>query len=422
MLQASLIRAKACSKLPPLVVASEQHRFLLKHQLAAMDAGPIDVLLEPAAKNTAAAVLAGCLHAFEQDSNAQILVLPSDQYLPDGALFVKSVTLGFESLSVNEIVLMGIEPTSPSIGFGYIKASTGSKGVCKVSGFTEKPNLIKAQSYLESGDYLWNAGVVMAYAKHVIDMFKVHSPQLYKHVEQAFISRKQPYDFTLLGPEMESCESISFDCAVLEKASNLKAVTFNGDWDDLGTWKSLLRRRKELGLPVNMSSGQKPTVFVGVDDLLIIDDDDLTLIANQDSISELSAMAGLLMKAQRLDLLDRLETYRPWGTFKVLAQGENFLVKQLSVQPGAQISLQSHDHRSEHWVVVAGTATVELNGHNTELSQGQAITINHQDKHRLTNNATQMLEVVEVQTGSYLNESDIVRYDDVYDRHLVTKE
>jgi len=422
LLQASLIRARACSKLAPLIIASEQHRFLLKHQLASMNVGAIDVLLEPTSKNTAAAVLAGCLHAFNQDSNAQILVLPSDQYLPDSELFTESVKLGLESLCVNEIALMGIKPTYPADGFGYIKVSTGSMGVLDVSGFTEKPSHITAQAYLESGNYLWNAGVVMAHAKHLIDMFKVHAPQLYQSVEQAYFSRKQLYDFTVLGSEMENCPSISFDCAILEKAANIKAVAFNGEWDDLGTWKSLLRRRKQLGLPATMSSGQKPTVFVGADDLLIIDDDDLTLVADQGSISELSAMADILVKAQRLDLLDRLETYRPWGAFKVLAQGKNFLVKQLSVQPGAQISLQSHDHRSEHWVVVAGIATVELNGHNTELTSGQALTINHQDLHRLANNTSQMLEVVEVQTGTYLNESDIVRYDDVYDRHLVSKE
>jgi mannose-1-phosphate guanylyltransferase/mannose-6-phosphate isomerase len=417
LLQASISRACACSGLPPLVVASEQHRFLLKHQLAAMDVGEIDVLLEPAAKNTAAAVLAGCLYAFDQDPRAQVLVLPSDQYLPDTELFVESVKLGFHSLSVTEIALMAIKPTYPSVEFGYIKTSLGSKAVFDVCGFTEKPNLVTAQSYLESGDYLWNAGVVMAHAKHVIDVFKIKSPKLYQCVEQAFISRKQLYDFTLLGAEAQSCPSISFDYAVLEHTPNIKAVAFNGEWDDLGTWKSLLRRRKQLDLPAILSSGKKPAVFVGVDDLLIIDDDDLILVANQDSISELSAMADIIVKAKRLDLLDRLETYRPWGAFKVLAQGQNFLVKQLSVQPGAQISLQSHDYRSEHWVVVAGTATVELKGASTELSQGQAITVNNQEKHRLLNNTTQMLEVIEVQTGSYLNETDIVRYDDVYGRH-----
>ncbi len=422
LLQASLIRARACSKLAPLVMASEQHRFLLKHQLASTNIGNVDVLLEPISKNTAAAVLAGCLHAFKQEPCAQVLVLPSDQYLPDSTLFIESVKLGFKCLSVNEIALMGIRPTYPSDGFGYIKISSESAGVLNVNGFTEKPNLEKAQAYLESGDYLWNAGVVMAHAKHVIDMFKEHAPKLYQSVEKAYLSRKRLYDFTVLGGELGSCPPVSFDCAILEKAANIKAVTFTGEWDDLGTWQSLLRRRKQLGLPATMSSGKKPAMFVGVDDLLIIDDDDLTLVANQDSISELSAMADIMVKAQRLDLLDRLETYRPWGAFKVLAQGQNFLVKQLSVQPGAQISLQSHDHRSEHWVVVAGIATVELNGHNTKLIPGEAITINHQDKHRLANNASQMLEVVEVQTGTYLNESDIVRYDDVYDRHLVNKE
>ncbi len=422
LLQASIERARLCSTIPPLVIANEQHRFLVKHQIEAMELNPSDVLLEPVAKNTAASVLIACLHSMQKDPAARVLILPSDHFLPDSSSFVSAIESGFKELAAHEIALLAIEPSCPSTDFGYLKLAPASSPLKELMQFVEKPDLSAAQGFLAAGNYFWNSGVVMAHARHLMDLFKTHAPQLFGPVYDAYHSRKKHYDFTVLGCEMNGCPNISFDYAVLEKAHNLKAIKYSGDWDDLGNWKSLLSRRKQQGLPLSFNGGDKATLVVGVDDLVVIDDDDLLLVAHQDSLSDLNALTQTLIKAGRQDLLTRLDVHRPWGAFKVLAQGDNFLVKNLSVQPGAQISLQSHSQRREHWVVTAGRAIVEINGEKSELTQGQAISIKCHEKHRLTNPSRELLQVIEVQTGSHLNESDIVRYDDIYDRHLENRE
>ncbi|OUR62880.1 mannose-1-phosphate guanylyltransferase/mannose-6-phosphate isomerase [Bermanella sp. 47_1433_sub80_T6] len=418
LLQQSIERARLCSNQAPLIIANEQHRFLLKQQLAPLGLSDECVLLEPEAKNTAASVLIACLHALQKDPEARVFILPSDHFLPDSQLFARVIKSGFEKLTSSEIILLAIEPGYPSTQFGYLNLAAGEGLLTELVAFVEKPDLNTAQKFLASDHYFWNAGVVLAHARHLVSAFEKYQPVLYNHICHAYQSRKKFYDFTLLGAEMRDAASISFDYAVLEKSENLKALKYSGDWDDLGNWKSLLLRRKQLGLPSAFTKGDKISLVKGVDDLVVVNDDDLLLVAHQDSIHDLNAITELLVDAKRMDLLAGLDVCRPWGSFKVLAQGDNFLVKQLSVQPGAQISLQSHSHRSEHWVVIAGEAVVELDEVKSELTQGQAITIKCNEKHRLTNSTSKLLQIIEVQTGSYLDESDIVRYDDIYDRHL----
>jgi len=422
LLQQSVERARQCSSQAPLIIANEQHRFLLKQQIAPLGLSDDCVLLEPVAKNTAASVLIACLHSLQKDPDARIFILPSDHFIPDKQLFAGVIKSGFEKLSSNEIILLAVEPDYPSTDFGYLNLEEGGDLVTELVAFVEKPDLKTARGFLGLDNYYWNAGVVLAHASHLIYTFKEHQPELYSNICQAYESRKRFYDFTLLGPAMRDAPSISFDYAVLEKTENLRALKYSGDWDDLGNWKSLLLRRKQLGLPGAFTKGGKISLVIGVDDMVVVNDDDLLLVAHQDSMRDLNAVTELLVQAKRLDLLAGLDVCRPWGSFKVLAQGDNFLVKQLGVQPGAQISLQSHSHRSEHWVVIEGRADVELNEVKSELTQGQAITIKCNEKHRLSNSSSELLQIIEVQTGSYLDESDIVRYDDIYDRHLENKE
>ncbi|MEH6344474.1 MAG: mannose-1-phosphate guanylyltransferase/mannose-6-phosphate isomerase [Bermanella sp.] len=416
LLQAALVRAESCSSIRPLVVANKQHRFLLKQQIKDRANKP-DVLLEPCALNTAASVLLACLQTSEVDRNATILVLPADHYLPDNHIFSHEIQKAAEHMQQDEIVLLGIKPRHAATQFGYFQLPQGPDFLRCVTKFTEKPNVSLAGVYLEQGDYYWNAGIVLAPVAHLINLFKQLQPKLYGVVQAAFKQRQPLYDFLLVGDVFHDCESISFDYAVLEKAKNIKGVCFNGDWDDLGSWDSLLKRKKKLDLPESYLADTKASFFLGLDNLIVVDDDDLLLVAHPDSLSDLSAVTEQLVKMNRLDLLKRLDVCRPWGSFKVLAQGQGYLVKQLSVEAYSQISLQSHAHRREHWVVIEGRGKVEIDGVISCLSKGQSVSIDQQSHHRLSNPYADILRIIEVQTGSYLNESDIVRYEDVYDRH-----
>ena len=416
LLQSALARAGSCSSVRPLVVANKQHRFLLKQQIKTSANKP-DVLLEPCARNTAASLLLACLKIDQDDRNATILLLPSDHYLPDNQLFSHEINKAAEHMQRDEVVLLGINPRHAATQFGYLQLPDGPHFLGDVISFTEKPDSSLASSYLEQGEYYWNAGVVLAPVTHLLNLFKQLQPDMYDVVQAAFKLRRSLYDFTLVGESFGDCESISFDYAVLEKTKKIKGVRFNGDWDDLGSWDSLLKRRRQLALPESYLPDDKVSLFLGIDDLIVVDDGDLLLVAHPDSLSDLGAVTEKLVALNRLDLLSRLDVCRPWGSFKVLAQGQGFLVKQLSVEPFSQISLQSHAHRREHWVVVDGEGEVEIDGVTSHLSKGQSVSINQQSRHRLSNPYAEILRIIEVQTGGYLNESDIVRYDDAYGRH-----
>ena len=419
LLQSTLLRTQACTSMSPLIIANQEHRFLMRQQL--LEAGvDCTVLLEPLAKNTAASILIACLQVTSEDPHATLLVLPSDHYLPDHAGFSELVQLANNTLSEEEIILLGIKPNMPATQYGYLKVGEG-EGLAAVEAFVEKPNPEVAQSYLDSGEYLWNAGIVISKVQHLLGLFRSHQPALYRIVKQAFEEQERLYDDWVMGGAFSACESISFDYAILEQTQNIRALTFNGEWDDLGNWATLLKRKRMLGLSESSVSNQKAKLLLGVEGLIVIDDDDLLLVAHPDSLSDISSVTQKLIEIGRLDLLKRLEVSRPWGSFKVLSQGDNFLVKQLCVAPHSQISLQSHQHRSEHWVLVEGQGVVELNGEVVRLSQGQSISIGLNEHHRLSNDTEKTLKIIEVQTGVLLDESDIVRYEDKYDRHTLKK-
>ncbi len=427
MLQSTIARARSCSDKPLLIIGNQQHRFLLQHQIGPLGLGVEQVLLEPVARNTAASILIACLDVVSKDINGSVLILPSDHYIPDNSLFGSCIKATYECLAKDEVALLAIKPSFAATEFGYLcaellGAELLDKELPDISHFAEKPSYKTAESYYEAGNYYWNGGIVLSRAQHLIDQFKQHAPQVYKSALASYESCSELYDFKLLGGQLKDCPAISFDYAVLEKVFNLKAIMFSGEWDDLGNWKTLLKRRKQLGLAASFISADKKSFLLGSDDFVVVQDDDLLLVVHQDSIHELSNASSLLIKHGREDLLSRLDVHRPWGSFKVLAQGDNFLVKQLCIEPKAQISLQSHDHRCEHWVVVKGEGVVVLNGQKTVLLEGGSISIMRKEKHCLVNTGNVPLMVIEVQTGALLAEGDIVRYDDKYNRHLENKE
>ena len=282
--------------------------------------------------------------------------------------------------------------------------------------FVEKPDEVKAKQYVQQGDYFWNAGMVLGRADHIVSLFKALQPELYDAVLASFKTKSSLYDFELV--DLSSVEKISFDYAVLEKAQDIKLCVLATAWDDLGTWPSLLNRRKQLALPdMCFGEGKSKLIFTS-QDIVVVDDDDLLLVADMDQLADLSAMSDYLARHNQLSLLKCLDVHRPWGQFKVLASGDGFLVKQLFVREKQQISLQSHQHRVETWVVVSGVASVQLENKTMELHTGQSISIKQGQKHRLINNEDAVLQIIEVQTGQTLEESDIIRYDDQYLRHL----
>lgn len=419
LLQSTVNRSQCCTNKPPLIIASQDHRFLLKQQMVELGI-EYKVMLEPVAKNTAASILLACFELLSQDSAASVLILPSDHFIPDSECFSKLVRTAQKQLVSDEIILLGIRPDRAATEYGYLKVTAGA-GLVNVEQFIEKPPLDTAQEYLISESYYWNAGIVISKAQHIVNLFKSLQPDLFKVVERAYLNRTSLYDFCLVGDVLQSCESISFDYAILEQAPKIRALCYDGEWDDLGNWKTLLKRKSKLGLPQSYGSSHKAQVFLGVDDLVVVDEDDLLLVAHSDSLSDINLVTQKLIELDRLDLLKRLEVTRPWGSFKFLAQESNYIVKQLSIAPYAQISLQSHQYRSEHWVVVEGEGEVELNGEVTCLSQGQSISIGLNEHHRLSNNTKRLLKIIEVQTGERLDENDIVRYEDKYGRHVPKK-
>lgn len=417
LLQSCIERAQLCSSIKPLIIANQSHRFLLMHQIQSYDLTAENVLLEPKSKNTCAAIAAACISISEKDPDASLLIMPCDHYFSDDLAFSKLIKGLRLSLGEAEIGLVGVKPTGPSTQYGYFELDAECES--RVTRFIEKPDFELAKQMLDNSNIYWNSGVVFASAKAINSELKEQVPNLFASVNRSIEQRRQLYDFELLGAVYDSVDSVSFDIAVLENAQNIRGVCLEQEWDDLGTWESLLNRREQLGL-------QKPNVFVennqalifGADDIVLVQQDDITMVANKDQLTDIQKLTAYLNNNHLNGLLDRIDIHRPWGQFKVLAKAEHFIVKRLIVHPESQISLQSHAHRNENWVVIKGQAFVQLDNDEMCLTVGESICIKSGQVHRLINRTKEMLEIIEVQTGSHLDEDDIVRYDDQYQRHI----
>jgi mannose-1-phosphate guanylyltransferase/mannose-6-phosphate isomerase len=417
LLQSCIRRACQVSTVSPLIIANKEHRFLLSHQLELEALGNEHVLLESEAKNTACSVLLASLEVLSKDENGVLLILPSDQFIHDGTMFTEQLKKAAAELSNDEICLLAVKPTEPSSQYGYLQVSLNESGALSpLKRFIEKPDEAKAKELLQQEGCFWNAGIVLARASHIRALFQAIQPDLYDCVSLAFKSRTKLFDFTLV--DLSLAASQSFDYAVLEHARNIKACILDTYWSDLGTWPSLLECRKKLNKPeMQFSQGKNKLIFTA-QDIVVVDDDDLLFVADMDQLTDLSTITDYLAQHDQLELLKRIDVHRPWGSFKVLASGNGFLVKQLLVYANQQISLQSHKHRIENWVVVSGVASVQIDGQVIELNAGQSVSIKENQKHRLLNKGCDPLNIIEVQTGQYLDESDIIRYDDQYLRHL----
>ncbi|CAN5444463.1 mannose-1-phosphate guanylyltransferase/mannose-6-phosphate isomerase [soil metagenome] len=410
-------------------IASEDHRFLVQETVENARIGGRQIL-EPVARNTAAAMAADALLAEPDDL---LLFAPADHHIPDAALFAKTVRGGVEAALAGRIVTFGVVPSFPSTAYGYIEAGAplADQTSQSVVRFVEKPNAEVAQSLLLHGGYFWNAGIFLVQARTLIEALRTHAPDILASCERATAAMSIDGSFVRLQREaFEGCRSESIDYAVLEKHEAIAVVKFEGAWSDVGSWNAVanLYESDDDG---NRLSGKasvlnsrntfvhaphRPVVALGTDDLIIIDTQDAVLVASAACAEQVKDVVKMLTEAGHPEATDHRRVGRPWGAYDSIDLGARFQVKRLTVKPGAKLSLQMHHHRAEHWIVVQGTAKVTRDEETLLVRENESIYLPLGAVHRLENPGKTMLEVIEVQTGGYLGEDDIVRFDDTYGR------
>lgn len=431
LFQASAKRLSGKDFAKPIVVSASDYRFIVTEQLMAMGIDPAKVLIEPEGRNTAPAILAATLAIDNPDT--LILAAPSDHVVPDTDAFQQTVLKGIKPATEGQIVTFGIVPDRPETGYGYLEPEMQDDGPCPLLRFIEKPDLATAERMVSSGKFLWNSGIFLFSAKTLIKAFQEHAPDLLAAVQQAYDKAETDLGFLRLDPSAWAmAENVSIDYAIMEKSKNLTVVPFSGRWSDLGDWDAVLRESGQDATGVALSgsataiecqntllrseNSDQHLVGLGLDGILAIAMPDAVLIADRNRAQDVKRAVEVLKAKDARQAETFPRDHRPWGWFETLALGGRFQVKRIMVHPGGKLSLQSHKHRSEHWIVVAGTATVTIGDDVRLVTENQSVYIPLGEKHRLENEGRVDLHIIEVQTGAYLGEDDITRYEDVYAR------
>ena len=422
---------------PHITLTNASFRFIIGEQLQEIGIDPGPILIEPEARNTAPAILAASIFAESKDEDAILLVAPSDHVIPDTIAFHEAIKVGLSHVQNHRMVTFGIKPTHPETGYGYLELSIDpldDLGSSDLKTFVEKPNLQNAKQMLEAGNYLWNAGIFLFRALDMIDAFRAYAPDTLDLVSQAVEDASTDLGFLRLASEPWSeIEDISIDYAIMEKAQNLVAVPYASKWSDLGGWDAVWSESRpdasgnvtsetahaiecKNSLLRSESSSQQ-IVGIGLNDIMVIAMPDAVLVAPKERAQDVKKSVELL-KAKDIAQAEIFpKDHRPWGWFESLALGDCFQVKRICVKPGAALSLQSHKHRSEHWIVVEGRAKVTINDEVKLVSEGQSVYVPLGAKHRMENPSKLPIVLIEVQIGTYLDEDDIIRYEDVYARN-----
>ena len=435
MLQATWLRvAPIAPSAPPIVIANEEHRFLAAEQLRLVGVSNPAIVLEPVGRNTAPAIAAAALQAMAAGDDPLLLVLPSDHVVRDAEAFRAAVQAASPAAEQGALVTFGIVPTAPETGFGYIQAEAGQAapggGVRKVLRFVEKPDAGTARRYLEEGGYYWNSGMFLFRASRYLDELRKFRPDILEATTRAFEAAKRDGDFVRLDRDaFAACPSDSIDYAVMEKTGDACVLPVDIGWNDVGSWSALwdVSEQDDAGnahhgdvIAVDSRDSyayaRRLVALVGVDNLVVVETDDAVLVARKDRVQQVKDVVAKLKSDRRSQAALHREVHRPWGSYDSIDMAEGFQVKRIKVKPGARLSLQSHARRAEHWIVVRGTARVTRDNDVFELFANQSTYIPIGAKHRLENPGTEMLELIEVQSGDYLGEDDIVRYDDAYGR------
>ena len=455
LLQDTIARLEGINALAaPVIVCNDAHRFMVAEQIRLLGIEPQAIILEPCGRNTAPAVAVAALHALQQEEEPLLLILPADHLINDVAAFQQGVATAVELAQQDKLVTFGIVPERPETGYGYIRAeracplsfvpghllksseqctvnSEQNPAAYPVASFVEKPDYETAVKYLESGDYYWNSGMFMFRASRFIDELKKYNPEMLHACQDAVAGMTKDLDFLRLDKDrFGACPADSIDYAVMEKTDSAVVIPLSAGWSDIGSWSALweVQQQDKNG---NVHFGDVLThdtrnsylhathrliATVGVEDLVVVETADAVLVANKDQVQNVKKIVEQLKESDRNEFLLHRRVNRPWGAYEGIDVGERFQVKRITVNPGASLSLQKHHHRAEHWIIVNGTARISCDGKELLLTENQSTYIPLGAVHRLDNPGKIPLEMIEVQSGSYLGEDDIERFEDEYGR------
>lgn len=439
LLQATLSRLDGVENLDSSVVlCNEEHRFTTAEQLTEMNRELGDIILEPVGKNTAPAVAIGALRALQKHDDALLLILPADHVIKDTVAFQKAISLAAKAAANDNLVTFGIVPTKPETGYGYVKrggilgnSPEINDSLYKVVEFVEKPDLATAEAYVKSGDYYWNSGMFLFKASVFLHELEQFQPKMLACCREALDKSKHDLDFIRLDKEsFMACPSDSIDYAVMEKTGNAVAVPLDAGWNDVGSWDALweIEEKSPEGNVLRgdvmthnsrnclVRSENKLVTLVGVDNLVVIETKDAVLVSTKDQVQDVKSIVEQLNSNKRSEAELHREVYRPWGKYDGVDVGERFQVKRITVKPGESTSAQMHYHRAEHWIIVSGIAEITCGEKTFLCSENQSAFIPQGSMHRIANPGKLPMEMIEVQTGSYLGEDDIVRFEDQYGR------
>ncbi|WP_282601657.1 mannose-1-phosphate guanylyltransferase/mannose-6-phosphate isomerase [Paracoccus sp. PARArs4] len=435
LFQASALRLSGAGFAAPVVMTNSDFRFIVAEQLEQAGIEPGRIVIEPSGRNTAPAILAAALLQAQTDPEGLLLVAPSDHVIPDADAFREAVETGAVAARQGRIVTFGITPDRPETGYGYLElGGNGPEAVQPLTRFVEKPDAARAEQMLQAGNFLWNAGIFLFSARVMIEAFKAHAPEFIKPVTRAIDESHVDLGFLRLARAgWDSARDDSIDFAVMEKAGNLSVVRFSGRWSDLGGWDAVWREQLDGQAGGNVAcrnstaidcddvllrseDSDLQVVGIGLKDLMVVATSDAVLVADKSRAQDVRKAVTALREKGHKQAESFPRDHRPWGWFETLALADRFQVKRIVVKPGAALSLQSHVHRSEHWIVVNGTARVTVDDQVTLVTENQSIYVPLGAVHRMENPGKVPMVLIEVQTGSYLGEDDIIRYEDVYSR------
>jgi len=415
----------------PIVICNEDHRFIAAEQMRAIGIKPETIILESIGKNTAPAIAIAAFEILTIDTDAIMLVLASDHDIKNTKEFHKCLSTAKKGVLENYLLTFGIKPTRPDTNYGYIEAEKHDADILQINSFKEKPSIEVAENYISTGRYFWNSGMFAFKAKIYLEELRKFEPDIYEICKKAFSNPVKDHDFTRFDYAIfEKCPEKSVDIGVMEKTKNGGMVVLDAEWSDLGTWESIWHATSknksgnvEYGDVVSINSKNsliysphQLTSVIGIENLTIVNTSDALFISKKDEVKNLQQLLTNLKKLDRKELTDNNLVYRPWGYFNSIICHDNYQIKIISLNPGAEISLQKHEHRAEHWIVTSGVASVKLGERIFDLYVNESTFIPKGAVHRLSNNQKKELKIIEIQTGDYFGEDDIIRLDDIYKR------
>ncbi|MFC3095483.1 mannose-1-phosphate guanylyltransferase/mannose-6-phosphate isomerase [Alteromonas sediminis] len=432
MLQETLARLDGSQAGAPIIVCNDAHRFLVAEQLRQKGIEHGGILLEPVGRNTAPAIALAALHATKAGDDPNLLVLAADHLIKDVSAFHDAIAKAEKLADQNLLVTFGIVPTQAHTGYGYINADTAVDCGLKVNEFVEKPDLNTAQAYVDSGKYFWNSGMFLFKASAYLAALQQYAPEIFSACQRAIETETADLDFIRIDKDVfASSPDDSIDYAVMEKTDKAAMVPLDAGWSDVGSWSSLWEtadNKDENGNVVvgdailqgvsnsYINAEERLISVIGLDDVVVVETKDAVMVAHKDKVQDIKSVVSQLKKEKRPEFEFHREVYRPWGSYDSIDSGERFQVKRITVKPGEKLSVQMHHHRAEHWVVVSGSANITIGEETNLVTENESVYIPIGEIHALENPGKIPLELIEVQSGSYLGEDDIVRFSDRYGR------